>query len=60
MSPPDTPYPFTRLAWLNDTQKNNAMYFYHQLSESTIAEDAYFADSGWSTTEVEVGTKSLR
>ena len=51
LSSPPTPYPFTRLSWSNDTA-NGGTYVYHQLSETTMVEDAYFVTSGWHTTNI--------
>lgn len=52
---PPTPYPFTRLAWLNDTN-SSATYIYHQLDSETLIEDAYFLTTGWHSTNITIGT----
>ena len=52
---PSTPYPFTRLAWLNSTTAG-ATYIYHQLSDSVLAEDAFYVTAGWHTTNITVGS----
>ena len=46
-----TPYPFARIAWSNDTTTNGT-YVYHQLSHSTLVEDAFFFNGGWHTTNI--------
>ena len=54
---PGTPYPFTRLAWTNSTSAS-AVYFYHQLSDSILTEDAFYIATGWHTTNISIGTSS--
>lgn len=54
-SNPSTPYPFKRLAYANDTSAN-AHYFYHQLDNGILAEDAYYYTNGWHTTNISVDT----
>lgn len=49
------PYPFGRLAWTNDTNAS-AMYFYRQLTNEVLAEDAYYLSAGWNTGNITVGT----
>lgn len=52
---PGTPYPFSRLAWTNSSSAG-AVYIYHQLSDDTLVEDAFFVTAGWHTTNISIGT----
>ena len=51
---PATPYPFSRLAWSNSTSPS-ATFIYHQLSDSIIAEDAWFTTGGWHYSNISIG-----
>jgi hypothetical protein len=54
---PNTPYPFSRLAWTNSNDFD-VIYIYHQLNNSMLAEDAFHLTSGWHTTEINIGTNN--
>lgn len=54
---PSTPYPFTRLAWINSTA-DNAVFVYHQLSDSLLVEDACSMTTGWYPTNISIETNS--
>ena len=50
-----TPYPFSRLAWLNDST-TGAIYVYHQLSDSILGEDVFTVNGKWNSTNITIGT----
>lgn len=50
---PRTHYPYARLAWLNNTHAST-VYFYHQLSDTLLAEDTYIFNAGWTSTNISI------
>ena len=52
-----TPYPFSRLAWLNDSLAGG-VYIYHQLTDSVLVEDVYLDSTGWISTNITIGTST--
>jgi len=56
-SPPESPYPYTRLA--TTSQPNSyVFYLYHQINETTIAEDAWDESTGvWTSSKISIPTE---
>ena len=53
-SPPKSTFPFRRLGWLNSN--TSSFYFYHQINESTLAEEEHIDGAGWITRLIPVST----
>ena len=47
-------FPFSRLAWL--TSNASSLYIYHQINESTLAEEENILGTGWVTRLISVST----
>lgn len=50
---PHYSYPFGRLASMNDS-RDDTLFVYHQLTDSILAEDQYYASAGWTTTNITI------
>ena len=51
---PKSKFPFGRLAWL--TSNTSSRYIYHQIDESTLAEEEYIDGAGWNTRLITIST----
>ena len=55
ISNPDTSYIFARLSWLNSTQ-DGALFIYHQVNETALAEEAYYITDVSRTNYINIGS----
>ena len=54
--PPSSPFPHTRMALTNPTN-STALYLYHQINATTIAEDIWDgSDLGWASSNITIPT----
>ena len=52
-----SPYPFSRLAWANQTS-STSVFVYHQFNESMLLEDQYVDGVGWRYQNVSIPTST--